>query len=550
MSMNQVINSPDAEQEPTTVNTPLLSIKDLSVAFQQSQGSVTVVDKISFDIARNETLALVGESGSGKSMTAHAIMKLLPYPVAYHPSGSITFEGDELLHNSQRQMQRLRGRRIGMIFQEPMTALNPLHTVEKQLSEVLSLHSGLRQPALRTKVIQLLNKVQIQSPEKRLKAYPHELSGGQRQRVMIAMALANEPTLLIADEPTTALDVTVQREILGLLKSLQEEMGMSILLITHDLGVVRHMANRVAVMHRGQLIELQECESLFTDPQQDYTRTLLNSHPKGLAVKPSNTATENLLETKQLSVNFPLNKPLFGKPTRFVNAVKKINLALREGHTLGVVGESGSGKSTLAMAILRLIDAEGEIHFQRQALHNLNENKLRPLRKHMQVVFQDPFASLSPRMTVSEIIEEGLLVHSELDYFGREQAVITAMEEVGLQPNDRHRYPHEFSGGQRQRIAIARALVLNPKLLILDEPTSALDRAVQVQVIDLLRDLQQKRGLTYLFISHDLNVVKALSHQVLVMKDGEVIEYGEATEVLENPREAYTQHLLQASFLN
>jgi len=550
MSTPQATANPDTQQESDTVNTPLLSIKDLSVAFHQRDSSITVVDKISFDIAHNETLALVGESGSGKSMTAHAIMKLLPYPVAHHPCGSITFEGVELLHNNQRQMQRLRGRRIGMIFQEPMTALNPLHTVEKQLSEVLSLHSGLRQPALRAKVIELLNRVQIPTPEERLKAYPHELSGGQRQRVMIAMALANEPTLLIADEPTTALDVTVQREILGLLQSLQKEMGMAILLITHDLGVVRHMANRVAVMHQGKLIELQDCETLFETPQQDYTRTLLNSHPKGSVVTPSNSSNESLLETKTLSVSFPLNKPLFGKPTRFVHAVKNINLKLRAGHTLGVVGESGSGKSTLAMAILRLLDAQGEITFQGQTLHNLSEKKLRPLRKHMQVVFQDPFASLSPRMTVAEIIAEGLSVHSELDYAGREQAVIKVMEEVGLLAADRHRYPHEFSGGQRQRIAIARALVLNPKLLILDEPTSALDRAVQVQVIELLRDLQKERGLTYLFISHDLNVVKALSHQVLVMKDGEMIEYGDAAEVLEKPQQAYTQHLLQASFLN
>jgi len=550
MSLTQPHTSPAAQQEPDTVNTPLLSIKDLSVAFHQASNSVTVVDKISFDIAHNETLALVGESGSGKSMTAHAIMKLLPYPVAHHPSGSITFEGDELLHYNQRQMQRLRGRRIGMIFQEPMTALNPLHTVEKQLSEVLILHRGLRQPALRTKVIELLHKVQIQSPEKRLKAYPHELSGGQRQRVMIAMALANEPTLLIADEPTTALDVTVQREILGLLQNLQKEMGMAILLITHDLGVVRHMANRVAVMHQGKLIELQDSEALFDAPQQEYTRTLLNSHPKGMPLTPSDTNKESLLETKQLSVSFPLNKPLFGKPTRFVHAVKNISLKLTAGQTLGVVGESGSGKSTLAMAILRLLDAQGEITFQKNKLHELNEKKLRPLRKHMQVVFQDPFASLSPRMTVAEIIAEGLSVHTELDHSNREQAVIKVMDEVGLLAADRHRYPHEFSGGQRQRIAIARALVLNPKLLILDEPTSALDRAVQVQVIDLLRDLQHKRGLTYLFISHDLNVVKALSHQVLVMKGGEMVEYGNAREVLEKPQQAYTQRLLQASFLN
>jgi len=550
MSMTPQHLSPAAQQESDTLKSPLLSIKDLSVAFHQGDGSVTVVDKISFDIAHNETLALVGESGSGKSMTAHAIMKLLPYPVAHHPSGSVRFEGDELLHNSQRQMQRLRGHRIGMIFQEPMTALNPLHTVEKQLAEVLRLHSDLRQSALRAKVIELLHKVQIQEPEKRLKAYPHELSGGQRQRVMIAMALANEPRLLIADEPTTALDVTVQREILGLLQSLQQEMGMAILLITHDLGVVQHMADRVAVMHQGKLIELQDCQTLFSAPQHDYTRTLLNSHPKGDVLAPYDESVETLLETKQLSVSFPLNKPLFGKPTRFVHAVKNISLQLRVGHTLGVVGESGSGKSTLAMAILRLLDARGEITFQKQNLHKLSERKLRPLRKHMQVVFQDPFASLSPRMTAAEIIAEGLTVHSELGYGSREQAVIKVMEEVGLVAADRHRYPHEFSGGQRQRIAIARALVLNPKLLILDEPTSALDRAVQVQVIDLLRDLQRTRGLTYLFISHDLNVVKALSHQVLVMKDGEMIEYGDANKVLVKPQKAYTQRLLQASFLN
>ena len=555
-TQTQSVLTPEPEMD-NQVAKPLLRVRDLSVAFlkgsfgkaDQADQSITVVDRISFDIASGETLALVGESGSGKSMTAHAIMKLLPYPVAFHPGGSVEFEGEEILHNSPKQMQKLRGRRIGMIFQEPMTALNPLHSVGKQISEILSLHSGLRQPALRNKVIELLERVQLPEPEKRLGAYPHELSGGQRQRVMIAMALANEPTLLIADEPTTALDVTVQREILLLLQSLQKEMGMAMLLITHDLGVVRHMAQRVAVMHQGKLIEQQPCEALFTDPQQEYTRSLLNSEPANSTPIADDGPHTTLLETKNLSISFPLNKPLFGKPTKFLHAVKKISLTLKAGQTLGIVGESGSGKSTLAMAVLRLLKSSGEINFEDHALHLLNERKLRPLRRHMQVVFQDPFASLSPRMTVSEIIAEGLLVHSELGYHEREEVVIKAMQEVGLEAGDRHRYPHEFSGGQRQRIAIARALVLNPKLLILDEPTSALDRAVQVQVVDLLRDLQRKRGLTYLFISHDLKVVRALSHQVLVMKDGQMIEYGDTEQVLSNPKQAYTQALLDASFL-
>ncbi len=546
--------SEEAFEKKVAEHIPLLDVKNLSVAFRRGPTSNrpavdTVVEDVSFNIYPGETLAIVGESGSGKSVTAHSIMKLLPYPMAFHPQGTIIFEGEDLVQYPSEQMQRIRGFKIGMIFQEPMTALNPLHTIGKQLGEALKLHAPtLRKHELKEKTIAMLHKVQIDQPERRISSYPHELSGGQRQRVMIAMALAHEPRLLIADEPTTALDVTVQREILTLLKDLQHEMGMAILLITHDLGVVRHMANRIAVMHQGKLIEEQPCEDLFNHPQEDYTRMLLDSEPHHEA--PAVVGGKKiLLRTKELSVSFPLNKPLFGKPTRFLHAVKPINIEVSAGSTLGIVGESGSGKTTLALAILKLISSKGEIHYGQVPLHRLNERKVRPLRKEIQVVFQDPFASLSPRLPISDIIAEGLLVHTKQNNEEREQAVVKVMEEVGLDPEDRHRYPHEFSGGQRQRVAIARALILNPKIVILDEPTSALDRIVQIQVIDLLQKLQANRGLTYLFISHDLKMVKALSHQVIVMKQGQVLEQGNTQDVLNAPQHEYTQSLLDASFL-
>ncbi len=524
----------------------LISVKQLSVSFTQAGTEKRVVEDVSFDIKKGETLALVGESGSGKSVTAHAIMKLLPYPVASHPSGKILFEGEDLLGFNEKQMRAIRGNKIGMVFQEPMTALNPLHTVEKQISEVLMLHRGLRKPQARVETLKLLQRVQIKDPERRLIAYPHELSGGQRQRVMIAMALANEPELLIADEPTTALDVTVQREIMELLAELQYELGMAMLLITHDLGIVKHFSNRVAVMQQGRLVEQADTPELFRSPKHAYSKMLLDSEPSGepCAIPASE---QPLLSSQQVSVSFALHKPLLRKPSKFFHAVKNIDLNLDKGATLGIIGESGSGKSTLAMALLRLIDARGSIRFKDTELNGLDEKSIRPYRRQLQVVFQDPFASLSPRMTVSQIIAEGLHVHSQLSEDAIEEKVIDVMREVDLEIDSRHRYPHEFSGGQRQRIAIARALILNPEVIFLDEPTSALDRAVQVQVLDLLRRLQRERQLSYIFISHDLKVIQAISHHIGVMQAGEMVEYGEAKQVIEKPQHAYTRALFSAA---
>ncbi|GAB3106893.1 ABC transporter ATP-binding protein [Aestuariicella hydrocarbonica] len=526
--------------------TPLLSVKDLSVAFRQGDEISEVVDKISFEIHRGETLALVGESGSGKSMTALSILKLLPYPMAFHPSGEVWFESENLLRFSQSQMQRIRGNRIGMIFQEPMTALNPLHTIEKQIGEVICQHRGIKLRQARPLILNLLAKVQIPNAESRLKSYPHELSGGQRQRIMIAMALANEPDILIADEPTTALDVTVQKEILQLLKKLQRDEELGLLLITHDLNVVKHMAQKVIVMQRGRAVETADCSLIFTKPAHEYTRKLLLGKPQGRPVEISSDTPE-LLSTKQLCVSFTTQKSVFGRPLKQFHAVKNANICIESGKTLGIVGESGSGKSTLALAILRLLKSTGEINFKGSLISEIRESNLRAMRKDFQVVFQDPFASLSPRMTAAEIIQEGLNVHSKLSAEERAQRVGDVMNEVGLEVSMQNRYPHEFSGGQRQRIAIARALILNPSLLILDEPTSALDKTVQVQVVDLLRNLQRHRHLTYIFISHDLQVVKALSHKIIVMKDGEIVEQGDAEQVLTRPREPYTQELMAAS---
>lgn len=526
----------------------LLQVRDLSVSFHQGNETSHVVKNVSFDIRQGETLALVGESGSGKSVTAHAIMRLLPYPMAFHPSGEVLFGEQDLLHLPMDAMRSIRGNRIGMIFQEPMTALNPLHTVEKQIGEVLMLHKKLNKIQVRQRILELLELVHIPDPEQRLESYPHELSGGQRQRVMIAMALANEPELLIADEPTTALDVTVQRQILDLLREIQGKLNMALLLITHDLGVVKHFADRVIVMYQGQLVEEATTAELFQSPKQKYTRELLQSEPSGTPATPQvNGATR--VSTKDLNVSFPLHKPLFGKPSKFLQAVKGATLEVPTGTTLGIVGESGSGKSTLALAILRLISSEGSIRLDQRELQGLKEKSIRPLRKAMQIVFQDPFASLSPRMTVSEIVAEGLRLHSSLTETEVDQRVEQVLQEVDLDPSSRHRYPHEFSGGQRQRIAIARALILDPELIFLDEPTSALDRAVQVQVVELLRRLQRERGLTYVFISHDLKVVRALSHTVAVMRKGEIIEYGSSEKIFDYPQQEYTRELLEATLV-
>lgn len=525
---------------------PLLRVQNLSVSF--GRDAAPIVHNVSFQLNKGEALALVGESGSGKSVTAHAIMRLLPYPFAWHPPESeIWFDGQQLLQMPEKAMNHLRGNRIGMIFQEPMTALNPLHTVEKQIGEVLRLHNDIRGDALRSAVLEQLERVRIPDPASKLRAYPHELSGGQRQRVMIAMALANKPELLIADEPTTALDVTVQKQIMELLRDLQRELGMAMLLITHDLGVVRHFSDRVAVMRRGELVEQNTREALFANPQHEYTRHLLESEPRGEPLSVSLDAPV-IMRAKELTVKFPKEKPFFRAPRKFLLAVDQANIQVQKGSTLGIVGESGSGKSTLAMALLRLVGSSGEIRLDDMPIQHLNQRELRPLRSRIQVVFQDPFASLSPRMTVQQIIAEGLEIHKKsASAAENEAAVIKALQDVGLDPETRHRYPHEFSGGQRQRIAIARALVLNPELIFLDEPTSALDRAVQVQVIDLLRDLQARYQLSYVLISHDLKVIRALSHLVLVMRAGKIVESGAADEILNNPQQAYTQELLAAS---
>ncbi|WP_027910722.1 ABC transporter ATP-binding protein [Pseudomonas sp. URMO17WK12:I4] len=525
----------------------LVEIRDLSVAFVSGDNSRSVVKHISFDIRRGETLALVGESGSGKSVTAHSILRLLPYPLAQHPCGSITYAGQDLLKLNEKKLRGIRGNRIAMVFQEPMTSLNPLHSIEKQINEVLALHKGLRGKAATQRTLELLELVGIPEPHKRLKALPHELSGGQRQRVMIAMALANEPELLIADEPTTALDVTVQLKILELLKDLQARLGMAMLIITHDLKLVRRIAQRVCVMQQGELVEQADCETLFTQPQHPYTCELLAAEPDGDPV--TCEEAQPILEVEDLRVWFPIKKGLLRRTVDHVKAVDGINFSLPRGQTLGIVGESGSGKSTLGLAILRLIGSQGGIRFGEHHLGGLSQREVRPLRREMQVVFQDPFGSLSPRMTVGMIIGEGLRIHRIGNETEQEQAIIDALQEVGLDPESRHRYPHEFSGGQRQRIAIARALVLKPALILLDEPTSALDRTVQRQVIDLLRSLQAKYNLSYLFISHDLAVVRAISHQLMVVKHGKVVEQGDARQVFEAPQHPYTRQLLEAAFM-
>lgn len=526
----------------------LLSIEDLSVEFISGESVQRAVNNISFSINKGETLALVGESGSGKSVTAHSILRLLPYPLARHPSGKIIYQGKDLLAAAPEYLRKVRGNRIAMIFQEPMSSLNPLHTIEKQINEILILHKGMNAKQASVRTLELLTLVEIPNPAQRMNSYPHELSGGQRQRVMIAMALANEPELLIADEPTTALDVTVQQTILELLSDLQERLGMSILLISHDLNLVRRVAHRVCVMRNGEIVEQAACAEIFSNPQHPYTQELLGAEPSGTPVPHS--PSETLLETRDLRVWFPIKKGIFQRTADYIKAVDGISFTLQRGQTLGVVGESGSGKSTLGLAILRLINSKGGIFYAGNAIDQLSQKEVRPLRRDIQVVFQDPFGSLSPRMSVSDIIGEGLHIHKMGNAQEQEQAIIAALQEVGLDPDTRHRYPHEFSGGQRQRIAIARALVLKPKLIVLDEPTSALDRTVQRQVVELLRNLQLKYNLTYVFISHDLAVVKALSHHLLVMRQGQVIEQGAAASVFAAPQQTYTQQLLAAAFIN
>ena len=527
---------------------PLLSVRDLSVAFRQGGRETLAVDGVSFDLAKGETLALVGESGSGKSVTALSIMKLLPYPSAHHPSGQIQFNGRELIAMSERQMRQVRGDEITIVFQEPMTSLNPLHTIEQQIAEILLLHRGLTGAAARARVIELLGQVGIRDPEERLTAYPHQLSGGQRQRVMIAMALANEPDLLIADEPTTALDVTVQAQILLLLKEIQTRMGMAILFITHDLGIVRKIADRVCIMKQGKIVEHGEAAQVFRAPQHPYTCELLAAEPKGKA--PSlNPGGPVVIKTDDLKVWFPIKRGVMRRTIGHIKAVDGVSIEVRKGETLGIVGESGSGKTTLGLAILRLISSQGPVVFLGEPIHDLGFKKMRPHRRDMQIVFQDPYGSLSPRMSIADVIEEGLWVHQpNLTAAEREQKVVRALTDVGLDPATRFRYPHEFSGGQRQRIAVARAIVLEPTFVVLDEPTSALDMLIQAQIVDLLRDLQKRRELTYVFISHDLKVVGALACRVMVMRNGKVVEEGPAGEVFANPKDPYTRALFAAAF--
>jgi len=527
---------------------PLLSVRDLHVSFGRGAREVKAVRGISFEIDKGETVALVGESGSGKSVTALSILQLLPYPMAHHPKGSIKFRGEELIGAPESKLQDIRGDDISMVFQEPMTSLNPLHTIEKQVNEVLILHKGLDHLRARLRTLELLRLVGIPEPEKRLAAYPHELSGGQRQRVMIAMALANDPDLLIADEPTTAVDVTIQAQLLKLLKEIQAKLGMALLLITHDLGIVRKMAAQVSVMTEGLIVEQGPTAQVFDDPQHEYTRRLLEAEPKGHPVKAAANAP-TVMSGDDLKVWFPIKAGLLRRVVDHVKAVDGISFDIREGHTVGIVGESGSGKTTLGLALLRLIQSEGAIQFDGTRIDGLSGREVRPLRRQMQIVFQDPYGSLSPRLSIGQIVAEGLKVHelgkSEEE---REALIVQALQEVGIDPDSRHRYPHEFSGGQRQRIAIARAMILKPKFVVLDEPTSALDMSVQAQIVDLLRDLQERHRLAYMFISHDLRVVRALADEVIVLKDGKVMEQGRADQIFDQPQHPYTRALMAAAF--
>ncbi len=531
-----------------TAAAPILSVRDLRVAFGRGDGQIDAVRGVSFDLHRGRTLALVGESGSGKSVSALSVLQLLPYPLAWHPGGSIRLEDTELVGAADRTLHRVRGNRIAMVFQEPMTSLNPLHSIERQIGEILAIHKGMTGRAARARVLELLELVGLQNAESRLTALPHELSGGQRQRVMIAMALANEPDVLIADEPTTALDVTIQAQILKLLKDLQARFGMAILFITHDLTVVRKMADDVCVMKDGVVVEHGPVADVLDRPQHPYTRMLMAAEPKGAPPQVPADAAE-VMAADDLKVWFPIKKGIIRRTVGHVKAVDGVTVRVHEGQTVGVVGESGSGKTTLAMGLLRLTGSMGPIRFRGQPIDGLSRGEMRPLRREMQVVFQDPYGSLSPRMSVAQIVAEGLELHGiGGDEAGRDALVVEALREVGLDPDTRHRYPHEFSGGQRQRIAIARALALKPRFMVLDEPTSALDVSVQAQIVDLLRDIQARHRLAYLFISHDLRVVRALADTLIVMKDGKVVEAGATADIFANPREAYTRALIAAAF--
>lgn len=527
---------------------PLLSIDDLSVDFRTGDTVTHAVKNVSFDIKKGEILALVGESGSGKTVTALSILQLLPYPPAEHPSGAIYFQGENLLALPENGLRHVRGNKISMIFQEPMTSLNPLHTIEQQIAEVLRIHKGLSGNKCRARVIDLLTKVGIDDPEGRLPSYPHQLSGGQRQRVMIAMALANEPDLLIADEPTTALDVTIQAQILELLLKLKSESDMAMLLITHDLGVVRKMADHVCVMKDGEIVERGPTKDIFDHPKHAYTKHLIDSEPKG-SPPAANPNAKVILKAEDLKVWFPIKRGFLRRTVGHIKAVDGITLEVKEGQTLAVVGESGSGKTTLGLALLRLISSEGPIVYLGDRIDGFDSKRMRPYRRDLQIVFQDPYGSLSPRMSIGQIIEEGLAIQNpSLSRAERNERVVNALKEVGLDASFAHRYPHEFSGGQRQRIAIARALVLEPKFLILDEPTSALDVSVQAQIVDLLRDLQRRHKLAYLFISHDLKVVRALANSIIVLRHGKVVEQGTARSVFSKPKTDYTKALLAAAF--
>jgi microcin C transport system ATP-binding protein len=530
------------------INQPLLDVRDLSVAFRSGGRQSLAVDKVSFSINRGECVALVGESGSGKSVSALSVLKLLPYPTASHPSGSIRFKGRELLTLPEHEIREVRGNDVSIIFQEPMTSLNPLHTIEAQIGEALLLHSGMRGKAARARTLELLTQVGIPDPETRLGSYPHQLSGGQRQRVMIAMALANEPDLLIADEPTTALDVTVQAQILKLLSDIRARLGMSMLFITHDLGIVRRIAERVCVMNNGKIVEHGPVEQVFSAPQHPYTKALLAAEPKPDPAPPRPDEPV-VISSDDLKIWFPIKRGFLRRTVGHIKAVDGVSVAVRKGETLGVVGESGSGKTTLGLALLRLISSEGPIVFLGNNIQGLRFKEMRPFRRDMQIVFQDPFGALSPRMAVGDIIAEGLSVHQpSLSREERDARVIAALKDVGLDPETRFRYPHEFSGGQRQRISVARAVVLEPSFIVLDEPTSALDMLFQAQMVDLLRGLQRKRDLTYMFISHDLRVVASLASHLIVMRHGKVVEEGPASELFGNPKTDYTRALFAAAF--
>lgn len=527
---------------------PLLTIENLNLAFQKGQKADQVIFDVNFNMQKGETLALVGESGSGKTVTAMSILQLLPMPPVVYPSGRILFKGRDTLTMDPQQLREIRGDRISVIFQEPMSSLNPLHTIQRQLNETVLLHQGLSADKATDISLHWLQRVGIRNAEKRLGAFPHQLSGGEQQRVMIAMALINEPDILIADEPTTALDVTVQAQILTLIKELQKELGMAILFITHDFNVVRRTADRVAVMQAGRIVETADTKALFENPQHAYTKELITSEPKGEPGVPEDD-TETYLDIQNLKVWFPILKGILRRTKGYVKAVDDISFTIKKGHTLGIVGESGSGKSTTGRAILRLVDSKGEIRYRDLILQKLSPKKMRPIRKRMQIIFQDPFGSLSPRMSVEQIIGEGLSIHHpELTPREVRKRIAAAMEEVELNPDTRHRFPNEFSGGQHQRIAIARALVLRPEFIVLDEPTSSLDRSVQYQVLELLKKLQKTHGLTYIFISHDLKVVKALCHEVLVMKQGRLMEYGPVATIFTSPQNGYTRELLTTAF--